>query len=247
MGDSKKRWLPALGRVEVEKAEIERGRLRAEAVRGDEAEALSAFILAGKKDGDARHQQCLRELEDDGVDERAKIGLRVEVAAEADQRLAVVEPLGIEDAIDPGLNPVLERVEEQAGDDDRGDEPPGAEAGEPRVDNLRRDGDDDEVEADERSRDERVGDAALEDEVDIHQAVAHDRPAEGQRKEDERERRKLDQRAGGVLVQQHRRDDIEQRERQNREQRSAREPLELLTLQRLMLAPVTEPEDTRRR
>ena len=46
--------------------------------------------------------------------------------------------------------------------------------------------DDAEVEADEGGGGERVGDAALEDEIDVHQAVADDGPAEGEGEEDER-------------------------------------------------------------
>ena len=51
--------------------------------------------------------------------------------------------------------------------------------------------DDAEVEADQGGGGERVGDAALEDEVHVHQAVADDGPAEGQRQEDQRERTKF--------------------------------------------------------
>ena len=50
---------------------------------------------------------------------------------------------------------------------------------------LSGEGDSAEVEADEGGGGEGVGHAALEDEVDIHEAVADDGPAEGEREEDE--------------------------------------------------------------
>src|ERR1700761_5688870 len=112
-------------------------------MRGDEPKAFTAFLVAGKEDGDAGYKQRLWQLENDGVDKRAKVRLGVEIAAEADKCLAVVKALGIEDAIDPGLDPVLERIEEQARDDDRRDEAPGAQTGEARVHNLGRERDDD--------------------------------------------------------------------------------------------------------
>ena len=51
------------------------------------------------------------------------------------------------------------------------------------MDELGGDGDDAEVDADQGGGGKRIGDAALEDEVDVHQAVADDGPAEGEREE----------------------------------------------------------------
>ena len=91
-----------------------------------------------------------------------------------------------------------------------------------------------EVQAHQRSGRQRVGHAALEDQVDVHQAVAHDRPAERQRKQDQREQRDARQRAGHVRVCQER-DDVQRGEREHRQQGAARQPLQLLPLQRLLL------------
>ena len=60
----------------------------------------------------------MRQALDDGLDEGAEVGLGVEAAAELDEGFAVVETLLVEDAIDAGLDHALERIEEQAGDDD---------------------------------------------------------------------------------------------------------------------------------
>ena len=64
------------------------------------------------------------------------------------------------------------------------------------VHDLGRDRDDAEVKADQQRRRQRVGDAALEDQVDVHQPVADDGPAEGQRQDDQREPREFGQRTG---------------------------------------------------
>ena len=66
------------------------------------------------------------------------------------------------------------------------------------MDVLRDEGDDAEVEADNGGGRERVGDAALEDEIDIHQSVTDDGPAEGERQEDQRKPGELGQQAGTV-------------------------------------------------
>ncbi len=147
-----------------------------------------AFALRREEDGDARYQQGLREAFDDGVEQGSQVGLRVQSAAEFDQGLAVVEALLIEDAVYARLNGSLQRIEDEAGDDDCSEDVPTCagpgQAG--RDDHLCGYCDDAEVEPDERCRGERVGDAALEDEIDVHQAVADDRPTEGQRDEDQR-------------------------------------------------------------
>ena len=65
------------------------------------------------------------------------------------------------------------------------------------MDDLGGERDDAEVEADEGGGGEGVGDAALEDEVDVHEAVADDGPAEGERKEDEREAGELGEQRRG--------------------------------------------------
>ncbi len=87
------------------------------------------IALRGEEDRDARHQQRLRQPLDDGVEQCPQIGLRVQAAAELDQGLAVVEALLIEDAVDTGLNRPFERIEDEAGDDDRSQKSPRAQAG----------------------------------------------------------------------------------------------------------------------
>ena len=71
--------------------------------------------------------------------------------------------------------------------------------------------DDAEVEAYEGCRGERIGDSALEDEIDVHQAVADDRPAEGEGDEDQRKAGELSIRSGDGEIEQIG-DDVEQGE-----------------------------------
>ena len=79
------------------------------------------------------------------------------------------------------MDEALEGLENQAGDDDGEDQAPLAQALtlQVSVDGFGGEGDKAKVGAHQGGGGERVGDAPLEDEVDIHQAVADDRPAEG--------------------------------------------------------------------
>ncbi len=105
-----------------------------EAVRGGELEAgrgaagrvREAGVSCGEEDGDAGDEQGLREALDDGVDQGAKVGLRVERAAEVDEGFAVVEAASIEEAVDPGLDGALEGIKDEAGGDDDGEQAPDA-------------------------------------------------------------------------------------------------------------------------
>ena len=55
------------------------------------------------------------------------------------------------------------------------------EARKPRVDELRRNRDDAEVKPDQGGRRKRVADTALEDQVHVHQPIAHDGPGKRKR------------------------------------------------------------------
>ena len=110
------------------------------------------------------------------------------------------------------------------------------------MDHLRGDGDSREVHADQGSGRERVGDAAFEDQIDVHEAVAHDRPAERKWDQDERQAGHFGERARNGKVR-HVGDGVEERERGDGEQGSAGEPLELLTLQARSGAAIAEAED----
>ena len=201
-----------------------------------------AVAFGGEEDGNAGDQKGLRETFDDGVEQGAQVGLGVQAAAKLDQRLAVVEALLIEDAIDAGLDGAFEGFEQDSGDDDSSQQTPDTQAGEAGVEHLRGDGDDAEVEADQRGGRERVGDATFEDEIDVHQAVADDGPAEGEGKNDQREAGELGLEAGDVPVGQVG-DGVKQREGGDGEQCAASKPLELLAFQGRLGGAIAEAED----
>ena len=101
-----------------------------------------------------------------------------------------------------------------------------------------------EVKANQRSGGQGVGDAALEDQVDVHQAVAHDGPAEGQGQKDQANSGQLDQNAGNRNAGE-KRDDVQHREGNDGQQGSAGQPLQLLAAQRVLLAQVVPEEHQR--
>ena len=175
-----------IGLIEVEKFES-----RA-AVRGEELRRQSVAghqgvtaIDAGKKDGDARHQQSLRQPVHDRIQQSVQIGLRAQAAAKGDQGLAVVIALAVKDPVDPVLNGSLERLEKLGGNNDGGDQAPRSGARQASVHHFRRESDRTEVKANQCSRCQGIGDAALENQVDVHQAVADDRPAKGKGQKDQ--------------------------------------------------------------
>ena len=105
---------------------------------------------------------------------------------------------------------------------------------------LGRNREQDEVEADQRCCRKRVGDAALKDQVHVHQAVAHDRPGECQRQDDERGDRCIPQQLGRVPVEQVRQH-VQTRKRQHTEQGTAKQPLQLLPLKNLVHVSLRAP------
>ena len=98
------------------------------------------------------------------------------------------------------------------------------------MDELSDQRDDAEVGAEQGCGGEGVGHAALEDQVGIHQPVADDGPAEGQRKKDQRESSQLGQQARHADVEQER-NCVEQSEGTDRQPRAAIQPFELLAEQ----------------
>ena len=203
LGILKKDVRAGIGLIEVEKAEARHGlaccQLGRQAVAGHDR--IAAICISGtgvrEKDGHARNHQRLRQPLHDGVQQPPEIGLRTESTAKGDQRLAIVIPLMIKHAVHPVLNGALERFEQLRRNDDRSDQAPYARTGKKAgMHQLRRHRYRSQVQTNQRSRGQSVGDAALEDEVDIHQAVANDRPAKSKRQKDEANARKFDQQAG---------------------------------------------------
>ena len=201
-----------------------------------------APVAIGEKDGHARHQQRLRQPVHDRAEQPVQIRLRAQAAAEGDQGLAVVVALMVEDPVDPVLNGAFERFEKLRRDNDGGDQAPCSRAGQAGVNQLGRDRDCSEIKADQCSRRQGVGDAALEDQVDVHQAVTNDGPAKGKRQKDQANSPQLGQNAGNRNAGE-KRDDIQHREGDDGEQSSPGQPLQLLAAKRVRLAEIVAEEN----
>ncbi len=201
-----------------------------------------AAMPIGEKDGHPRHQQRLRQPVHDRAEQPAQIGLRAQAAAEGDQGLPIVVALMVEDPVDPVLNGAFERFEKLRGDDDGGDQAPCARAGQAGVHQFGRDRDCTEVKPDQGRGRQGIGDAALEDQVDVHQAVANDGPAKGQRQKDQANSPQLGQNAGNRNAGE-KRDDIQHREGNDGEQSSPGQPLQLLAAKRVRLAQIVAEEN----
>ena len=220
--------------VEVEEAEVERVRphpvLRGKRLGGQpmgRGQAQPTRLL-GQKDGHARHQQGARQPLHNGLQQCFQIRLGTEAATKLDQRHAIVVAMAVEGAVNPALNPALQRLEEGSDQDD-------GDALAPIPDRLRQavvgqprgQGNDAEIAPEDEAGSQRISHTPLEDQIGIHQPVTDDGPAEGERQEDQRQPGQLGEQARHGQVQ-HVGNGVEEREGQNRQQRAAPEPLQLL-------------------
>ena len=89
-----------------------------------DAARRSRPLSSARKTATARYEQRPRQALDDRIEQGTEIGLRIQAAAELDQRLAVVVTLPVEDAIDPALDPPLQRFEDRSHHQDRDAEAP---------------------------------------------------------------------------------------------------------------------------
>ena len=219
--------------VEVERAGV------GDAVRLGQVE-LVGLVGVRQEDGDPVHQQGARQTVDDRAQHLVEIGLGIQVAAELDQRFAVVVTFAVEELVEILLHPVLERIEQQRRDRDGDHQADRSDAGEVLVEQHRSHADGREVRGGNRAGSDGVGHAALEDQVHVHQAVAEDGVAEGQRQEDQRQHGNLHPQPGHRAEQVG--DDVEERERRDRQNRAARHPLHLLPQDRRFGMAVAVPQ-----
>ena len=242
----------AVPAVEVQKSQVERIRiaqhLMAQPVRGRQREpALGSgqLLLLRKKHSHARHQQRLRQPLHNRVHQCAQVCLCIQLAAKLHQRLAVVDALLVEHTVDPALNHALERIESQPSQDHGRHQPPLAQALEALMHHLSGERDYAEVQPHQRARRQRICNAALEDKVHVHQPVAHNRPTEGQREQNKAQNGDVGQRLGNIRIGEEG-NHVQHGEGKHRQQSAARKPLQLLPLQRLLLAVILHPEHYRR-
>jgi hypothetical protein len=115
------------GLVEVEEAEVQGRRFRDISRHAVCRCQEVAAPLIGEEDCDACHQQRVGQAVDEGIEQRAQVGLRIQAAAEVDQRLPVVIALAVEDAVYAFLDGALQRIEQLRRDHDGRDQAPHTE------------------------------------------------------------------------------------------------------------------------
>ena len=201
---------------------------------------LLGRIRVGQKDGQAVDHQRPRQPVDDRGQHLVQIGFRVQIAAKLGQRLPVVITFAIEKLVQVILHPVLKGIEQQRSDGDGYHQSQRPGAGEVLVEQHRGHAYGGKVRSRNRAGCDGVGHAALEDQVHIHQPIAEDGVAEGQRQKHQRQHRNLHPQAGHAAGKI--RDDVEQRERRNRQNRSARHPLHLLPQDRRLGMTIAVPQ-----
>ena len=178
----------------------------------------------------------------DGMQQRLQVGLGAEPAAELDQGLAVIVAMAVKGAIDPGLEPALERLEGgRCANEGNGKAPLAGPFRQAVMDPEGNENDGAEVAAENHARGQRVSHAALEDQVRVHQAVAHNGPGERERQKHQRQASEIGQQVRRIELQQVR-NRVKEREWQHREQRSPRDPFQLLAQQRRGGAAVAAQE-----
>ena len=134
--------------------------------------------------GDAVHQPLAQALE---------VEIAVQIAGEADQGAPVVVAVAVVDPIEPGLDRVLDRARQQHDDESREQRDDRilllvGVAQENRAGRAQQDG----VDGGDRRQRRGVDQRALDDHLDVHQAVAHDGGSERQRDETEQQGAELE-------------------------------------------------------
>ena len=137
------------------------------------------------KHGDAVHQKRLRKTVHHRPKHRVEAHFVRQRPAEFDQRPPVVQAVAVKEAVQAGLRPVTERLEQKSRNHD-GDNFAGYSARHSRVEHPADQADESEVHADDACGGRRVRQAALEDNIHVHQAVTDDGVAEAQRNEHQR-------------------------------------------------------------
>ena len=152
-------------------------------------------VLAGggrrQHQRDAIDDERLHDPVHEALAQPEEIQIAVQIAREADERAAIVVAIAVVHAVERRLNRALQRPQQQ-GDDDRGEEgDDGLRTGFAAEEHFA--GELEEHGVDGRHPRQRggVAEPALDDDLDVHQAVAHDGGRKGQRHESQQDRREL--------------------------------------------------------
>ena len=167
-----------------------------------------------------------------GCQHSVQVGLRTQFAREFHERAAIVVAIPIEVLVQTLLNPVTDGLEQKRGHQHDNDQAGVAHVLEILLHQAAQREDDAVERGQHAQRGERVCVAAPEDDIDIHQPVAHDGVGEGQRDQHQRQYRHLHV---GIGQGAHRvGSDIENRERQDPAEDAIAQPLKLLAHDRIV-------------
>src|SRR3974390_674047 len=176
---------PPLRALHVEESQVHLAGV-SNAVRLGQHELVRPLRVC-QEDGQAVDHQSVGDAVDDGGQHLVEVGLGVQVAAEFDQRPAVVVTLTVEELVEVVLHPVLEGGKQRGRDGDRDHQADRSGAGKVLMEDFRDAADGREVRRRDGAGCDGVRHTALENEVDVHQAIAEDSVAKRQRKEYQRQ------------------------------------------------------------
>jgi len=117
------------------------------------------------------------------VQQAIDAGFRGQFAAEVEESPTVIVSFAVEEAIETLLKPFHQRLEQQRGDNDPQQPTAVTRHRNPAVKQIGQQRHDAKIDADDRCRSQRIGDATAEDDVHIHQPVAHNGITKSQGKE----------------------------------------------------------------
>ena len=148
---------------------------------------MLGFFVTTQKNRNAVHCQGSRQPIEDGGEQRVQIRFRAELPAELDQGAAVVIDRAIKSLIDAILNPFAHRIKQKRGNDDSQDPSQRPGAGLPHVDQRGYSGYQREIHSRYRRCGQGINHAPLENQVNVHQAVAEDGVAERERQQSQQQ------------------------------------------------------------
>ena len=228
--------LAKLGTVRVEETRI---RLAGNnhAARADQAEAIR---LRGQEHGQAVNSQGLRQAVTNLLQQAIKVQYGSKLTRELQQRAPVIVALALEKAIQPLLEVVHDGLEENGSENNCHN--PGAAAGDGKrgAEEIREESDQSEIETHDAGRGQGISNASAENNIHIHQPIAHDGIAKSHGQEEQRERRSVHPGVGDKP--QEIGQGIKRREGNNREPGAPCDPFQLVFQQRICGASISVVE-----
>ncbi len=181
--------------------------------------------LLGQEQRHPIDQQRLRDPNDDPIAEPVQIEVGTQVAGEPDQRPPIVVPVAVERAVERGLDGVLQRPGDQHHHDRRQQRDDRGAVARVRQEQPARHLEQHRVDRGDACQRSGPDQPALDDDLDVGQAVPHDRARERERDQAERNGRQLHRQRG---LDPHRvRQGVAEREGQPPERGAPRHPAQL--------------------